>query len=321
MSPTRHLLQLRDTRLSGKSRSRKRAARVRRCTSEPAVRSTLAKNRLRETDEMAVFGTHPLTSDPAGSPGFPDSLVERQLPQPTSARLMPWTTEEQHWRRLLSAWGTGRRQSVRDARRTSGSDSRPSCVATVASCQDEPAGMSAARPGWPGAYPVAEEGGSHPGAREGGVCRGGVPKSHADVTGDNSTRARSPERTKTVSGQPPAPGRCFAARSGARRSEHHRDVVGLALPVLGALNAELLYLLVDAARVGHPGMPQLAALSAPPARRSRSTSSPSPPSCKRALDLVANAPVTTSVGCSRRSSCRGLTLGPANAFAPAAKEG
>jgi putative MATE family efflux protein len=45
------------------------------------------------------------------------------------------------------------------------------------------------------------------------------------------------------------------------RSRYDRDIVALALPALGALAAEPLYLLVDTAIVGHLGTPQLAALA------------------------------------------------------------
>jgi putative MATE family efflux protein len=44
------------------------------------------------------------------------------------------------------------------------------------------------------------------------------------------------------------------------RSRYDREIVSLALPALGALAAEPLYLLVDTAIVGHLGRPQLAAL-------------------------------------------------------------
>jgi putative MATE family efflux protein len=44
------------------------------------------------------------------------------------------------------------------------------------------------------------------------------------------------------------------------RSPYDREIVSLALPALGALAAEPLYLLVDTAIVGHLGRPQLAAL-------------------------------------------------------------
>ena len=44
------------------------------------------------------------------------------------------------------------------------------------------------------------------------------------------------------------------------RSRYDREIVSLALPALGALAAEPLYLLVDTAMVGHLGRPQLAAL-------------------------------------------------------------
>lgn len=44
------------------------------------------------------------------------------------------------------------------------------------------------------------------------------------------------------------------------RSRYDREILSLALPALGALAAEPLYLLVDTAIVGHLGRPQLAAL-------------------------------------------------------------
>jgi putative MATE family efflux protein len=46
-----------------------------------------------------------------------------------------------------------------------------------------------------------------------------------------------------------------------RRSRYDREILNLALPALGALAAEPLYLLVDTAIVGHLGTPQLAALA------------------------------------------------------------
>lgn len=46
-----------------------------------------------------------------------------------------------------------------------------------------------------------------------------------------------------------------------RSSPHDREILRLALPALGALAAEPLYLLVDTAIVGHIGTPQLAALA------------------------------------------------------------
>ncbi len=46
-----------------------------------------------------------------------------------------------------------------------------------------------------------------------------------------------------------------------RRSPHDREILALALPALGALAAEPLYLLVDTAIVGHLGTRQLAALA------------------------------------------------------------
>src|SRR5919201_4975914 len=45
------------------------------------------------------------------------------------------------------------------------------------------------------------------------------------------------------------------------RSPHDREILGLALPALGALAAGPLYVLVDTAIVGHLGTPQLAALA------------------------------------------------------------
>src|ERR671936_1188063 len=45
------------------------------------------------------------------------------------------------------------------------------------------------------------------------------------------------------------------------RSPYDREIVGLALPALGALAAEPLYVLCDTAIVGHLGTPQLAALA------------------------------------------------------------
>ena len=46
-----------------------------------------------------------------------------------------------------------------------------------------------------------------------------------------------------------------------RRSPYDRRILNLAVPALGALAAEPLYLLVDTAIVGHLGTPQLAALA------------------------------------------------------------
>jgi putative MATE family efflux protein len=47
---------------------------------------------------------------------------------------------------------------------------------------------------------------------------------------------------------------------GRLRSRHDREILRLALPALGTLAAEPLYVLVDTAIVGHLGRPQLAAL-------------------------------------------------------------
>jgi putative MATE family efflux protein len=46
-----------------------------------------------------------------------------------------------------------------------------------------------------------------------------------------------------------------------RRSPHDREILRLAVPALGALAAEPLYVLVDTAIVGHLGTPQLASLA------------------------------------------------------------
>ncbi len=46
-----------------------------------------------------------------------------------------------------------------------------------------------------------------------------------------------------------------------RRSPHDREILRLAVPALGALAAEPLYILVDTAIVGHLGTPELAALA------------------------------------------------------------
>src|SRR5216117_3527593 len=51
-----------------------------------------------------------------------------------------------------------------------------------------------------------------------------------------------------------------AASRALRRSPYDRDILRLALPALGALAAEPLYVLVDTAIVGHLGRHQLAAL-------------------------------------------------------------
>ena len=45
------------------------------------------------------------------------------------------------------------------------------------------------------------------------------------------------------------------------RSPYDKEIFRLALPALGALAAEPLYVLVDTASVGHIGTPQLAALA------------------------------------------------------------
>jgi putative MATE family efflux protein len=52
-----------------------------------------------------------------------------------------------------------------------------------------------------------------------------------------------------------------AARLRSLRSPHDREILRLAVPALGALAAEPLYVLVDTAIVGHLGTPQLASLA------------------------------------------------------------
>ncbi len=46
------------------------------------MHDVLATNRLRATDEMAVFGTHPYKRSSALAWGFPDSHVEKQRSHP-----------------------------------------------------------------------------------------------------------------------------------------------------------------------------------------------------------------------------------------------
>src|SRR3954452_18202706 len=52
----------------------------------------------------------------------------------------------------------------------------------------------------------------------------------------------------------------YRPRAVRLRSSYDREILRLALPALGALAAEPLYVLVDTAIVGHLGRPQLAAL-------------------------------------------------------------
>ena len=52
----------------------------------------------------------------------------------------------------------------------------------------------------------------------------------------------------------------LAARVSFRRSPYDGEILRLAVPALGSLAAEPLYILVDTAIVGHLGRPQLAAL-------------------------------------------------------------
>lgn len=70
-----------------------------------------------------------------------------------------------------------------------------------------------------------------------------------------AARGRDPERTA----QPQARGTSPEARR-ARDRAHDREIVRLALPAFLALVAEPLFLLADAAVIGHLGTPELAAL-------------------------------------------------------------
>ena len=65
-------------------------------------------------------------------------------------------------------------------------------------------------------------------------------------------------RRRAARGPGPSPDRRVAR---VRRSRYDGEILRLALPALGALAAEPLYLLVDTAIVGHLGTPQLAALA------------------------------------------------------------
>jgi putative MATE family efflux protein len=58
-----------------------------------------------------------------------------------------------------------------------------------------------------------------------------------------------------------APGHRLTGRSPFRRDPHDREILRLALPALGALVAEPLYILSDTAVVGHLGTDQLAGLA------------------------------------------------------------
>ena len=54
---------------------------------------------------------------------------------------------------------------------------------------------------------------------------------------------------------------CLASLATGFASPHDREILRLAIPALGALAAEPLYVLVDTAIVGHLGTPQLASLA------------------------------------------------------------
>src|SRR5947207_9682173 len=65
-------------------------------------------------------------------------------------------------------------------------------------------------------------------------------------------------RRRATRGPEPSSDRRVA---GVRRTPYDGEIVRLALPALGALAAEPLYVLTDTAIVGHLGTPQLAALA------------------------------------------------------------
>ncbi|PZR53220.1 MATE family efflux transporter [Xylanimonas oleitrophica] len=78
---------------------------------------------------------------------------------------------------------------------------------------------------------------------------GSTPEDAAPSTGGDTAPARRPQAPSTGGAQP------------GRRSSIDREILALALPALGALVAEPLFVLVDSAVVGHLGTPQLAGLS------------------------------------------------------------
>ena len=113
------------------------------------------------------------------------------------------------------------------------------------------------------------------------------------------------------------------------RSQYDREILLLALPALGALAAEPLYVLVDTAIVGHLGTTpaRLAGDRGDGARRPRSRSSTSSPTARRRRSRACTAPgATTTPRRSARRRC-GSALGiglvllrAARALAPAIVE-
>src|SRR5205085_4012574 len=70
----------------------------------------------------------------------------------------------------------------------------------------------------------------------------------------------APEGPRVRNDDPDLHPRHYRRRAVRLRSPHDREILRLAVPALGALAAEPLYVLVDTAIVGHLGRPQLAAL-------------------------------------------------------------
>jgi hypothetical protein len=52
------------------------------------VHDAIATDRLRATDEMEVFGSHPCKRSNALATGFPDSLVEKQHCRPSRSQIV-----------------------------------------------------------------------------------------------------------------------------------------------------------------------------------------------------------------------------------------
>src|SRR3954470_12578999 len=71
----------------------------------------------------------------------------------------------------------------------------------------------------------------------------------------------APEGPRVRNDDPDLHPRHYRPRGVRLRSPHDREILRIALPALGALAAEPLYVLVDTAIVGHLGTPQLAALA------------------------------------------------------------
>ena len=84
----------------------------------------------------------------------------------------------------------------------------------------------------------------------------GVPDSTARVT---PPKRRTSSCHPDESGPPSGPGTSSTGRRA--RSRLDREILALAVPALGALVAEPLFVLVDSAVVGHLGTAQLAGLS------------------------------------------------------------